>query len=461
MSTPISRNSKLQGPALYAPPRVRERLFSGGHIAIAETQPETEPDTEPETEEWAEQQPEADQPETDQVEDDQSGTVETADFENEADDVDALDWVEDAIRAVIAIEHAADQAAASLPRVAAPQSRPVAPSEVGNDDEAPASSNPGPQDYGTRRNIKSRRLSLEPEIVPEPPPAMQQTSIFPLVIRFSAVIIFAAVVAYGLTMLSSSQLWIKGTSQRVAGNAPQPRQVQPDSRPPSRLIVADQQTLANEPLPLSLSVEHPMDNESLLVDGLAQGTTLSAGTSTSGSSWQLPYGKLSDLYLYAPKGFVGVMNAGVDLLGPDKRLLDSRTMQLKWVARQPDPASAPPVKIASAEATAGGHVGTAKPPTAAIETIDPSEAAFLMQKGRDSLSAGDISGARVAFRRLADAGIADAALALAKTYDPEYLSAHSFLGMQGNRATAGAWYQRAKDLGSAEAGQILARMIGN
>jgi TPR repeat protein len=81
-----------------------------------------------------------------------------------------------------------------------------------------------------------------------------------------------------------------------------------------------------------------------------------------------------------------------------------------------------------------------------------------MQKGRDFLANGDISAARVAFRRLADAGVADAALALANTYDPEYLAAHNFIGMRGDSATARALYQRAKELGSPEADRILARM---
>jgi TPR repeat protein len=61
---------------------------------------------------------------------------------------------------------------------------------------------------------------------------------------------------------------------------------------------------------------------------------------------------------------------------------------------------------------------------------------------------------------LADAGVADAALALANTYDPTYLAAHRVMGVQGDRATARALYQRAKELGSAEAAQLLARMTG-
>ena len=86
---------------------------------------------------------------------------------------------------------------------------------------------------------------------------------------------------------------------------------------------------------------------------------------------------------------------------------------------------------------------------------------MLMQRGRDFLATGDISAARVAFRRLADAGMPDAALALADTYDPTYLAAHNFVGVLGDPAMARTLYRRARDLGSKKAGQILARMGAN
>jgi len=64
----------------------------------------------------------------------------------------------------------------------------------------------------------------------------------------------------------------------------------------------------------------------------------------------------------------------------------------------------------------------------------------------------------VAFRRLADAGNAEAAMALASTYNPDYLAAHHFVGMRGDRATARALYRRAKELGSADADRFLMQM---
>jgi TPR repeat protein len=85
------------------------------------------------------------------------------------------------------------------------------------------------------------------------------------------------------------------------------------------------------------------------------------------------------------------------------------------------------------------------------------EAANLIERGRDLLRSGDVASARLLFQRLADVGIADAALALAATYDPRYLAEHNLIGVVGDAAKALDWYQRASELGSIEAGRILAR----
>jgi hypothetical protein len=481
MSTPISRNNKLDGPALYAPPRVRERIFFQDQAPIAEAPQrrteqsaaeqleaaQAEPE-QPETEQFEAgpfetEQSETEQSETEQSEDELIAAADEVDGGNEADDADALDWVDQAIRAVIEIEHASGAPAAPAPRAAAPRSAAVAPARHESDAWERPSTGAERGGRGAARRAPLRRPRLEPEIVPEPV-ATERDGMFPLLVRCSLVVVFAAIVAYGVTMLASSQSGmplLKGAGDRVAVLAPPPPQTPPEARSPSRLVVEDQQAFANQPLSLAVSIEHGRDDELLLLGGLAQGTTLSAGTSTSASTWRLPYNKLQGLYLYAPKDFVGVMNTAVNLVGPDKRLLDSRTMQLKWVARQRTPASLPALATATASAEPTSGLGAVKLSTPGIEPIDPGEAEILMQKGRDFMSSGDISAARVAFRRLADAGIADAALALGNTYDPDFLAGHGFLGVQGDRATARALYQRAKELGSPEADRILARMVGN
>jgi hypothetical protein len=240
------------------------------------------------------------------------------------------------------------------------------------------------------------------------------------------------------------------------------------------LDVDDQQAFTNEPLPLTVVVEHSRKDEVLLFTGLVAGTRLSAGTLTGASTWRLSPDKLAGLYLYPPKDFVGVMNTAVDLIGADKRLLDSRAVQLKWISKQTNPAPAQatvpapaaaaalapaPVRAAEAAtvlATTGEQIGVRAPRPTAVEPIDPGEVDLLMQQGRQALTGGDISAARVAFRRLADAGNAEAALALAQTYDPFYLARHNVIGLSGDRTTAKELYERARELGSTEADRMMA-----
>jgi hypothetical protein len=471
MSTPISRNNRLRGPVLYAPPRVREQASREEQTEIAEAPEEYEAEAPVEDEAEA---PLEDEPESYEAEqgDDEPQMLEDAEGEDEGDGTevgneggitDALDWLDDAIRATVELKHARGEMAGSPPIAPAEQESDHFPPRVAEARRA------GPNDIG--RTARLRRPRLEAEIVPQPPAEMRQSGGARLFVRIALVILFAATVAYGVTVFSTSNpgtLWLKGTSRPIAADVSRPVETAAPSPPQSRLVVEDQRAFANEPISLAVNVEHAADNETLLLDGLVQGTTLSAGQSTSPYSWQLPSDKLQGLYLYAPKDFVGVMNTTINLLGSDRRLLDSRPVQLKWVAKRSAPASpsapalataAPP--LVTAEANAGEPIATAKIVSPAVEPIDPAEAAVLMNKGQASLDAGDISGARVAFRRLADAGLADAAFALARTYDPAFLTAHNFLGVSGDRATARNLYQRAKDLGSVQAGQILARMAVN
>jgi len=155
---------------------------------------------------------------------------------------------------------------------------------------------------------------------------------------------------------------------------------------------------------------------------------------------------LKNLYLYAPTDFVGVMNSAVDLLTPDQQLIDSRGVRLEWRPKKAD---------LSPRGDKADPDGSATP---AIQPMDRDEAVALMKLGQDFLKTGDITGARIVFRHLADAGSADGALAAASTYDPRYLAEHGVVGVRGDEAKARALYQRAVQLGSAEAGHMLEQM---
>lgn len=448
MSTPFPPNSKPKGPSIYAPPRARDRALpqdpaegpdASAHTEIAPSDAEPAgPDQTPAAEAAGPS----------------GGTGEAN---------DPLDWLDDAIRAVVELKHASDRHENPDPSVRAPYSPSITPIRDESDERAP--SHTRRPEHAESRNTRPRPPRLATQIVP-PPPRARQSSRLGQLLRLSLAIIVAAVAAYGMTLfysLRSSTPASKESSSHIAQSASQPQQAEISSPPQaqSRLVVEDQQAFTNEPLPLAVNVENAASNETVLLDGLAQGTTLSAGTAMRPSSWQLPPDKLAGLFLYAPKDFVGVMDTTVKLMDSGNRVLDSRDMQLKWISKPPQQTPEPAVASAGNEAPAGIHIGAAPSHAPAIKPIDPGEATMLMQRGRDFLESGDISAARVAFRRLAEAGMPDAALALANTYDPAYLAAHNVIGGLGDSATARRLYQRASDLGSAEAGQILARMGAN
>jgi hypothetical protein len=118
----------------------------------------------------------------------------------------------------------------------------------------------------------------------------------------------------------------------------------------------------------------------------------------------------------------------------------------------------------------------------------PIPAGQLLQHGRELIAAGSISAARSVLRQLADAGDADAALELGGTYDPIILkerelrtrprlqiearssasnvqSSETLTGVRivseastPDIAMARAWYEKARDFGSAEAARRLSKL---
>jgi hypothetical protein len=210
-----------------------------------------------------------------------------------------------------------------------------------------------------------------------------------------------------------------------------------------QLVVDVRKAFANEPLSLGVSVDSATGHESVLLTGLALGTRLSAGVPVSEASWQLAPRDLDVVYVYAPKDFIGIMNTAVKLLSANQRLIESRALRLEWIVKLN---SSPPTRQTEPEAVNAP----------AVQPMNQD--AVLMERGRDLLKSGDVASARLVFNSLANAGIADAALALATTYDPRYLAQHNLIGVAGDETKAHDWYQRASELGSIEASRILARI---
>ncbi len=130
------------------------------------------------------------------------------------------------------------------------------------------------------------------------------------------------------------------------------------------------------------------------------------------------------------------------------------------------PALTPPAPTATAASTPPA-VATPEPTTetssndnavAPTASLDAGEVATLLKRGKDMLGTGDFAAARLLLRRAAEAGSADAAMALATTFDPLVLHRLGAIGVVPDAARARKWYGKAAALGSTAATQSLSQL---
>ena len=396
MSTPIPPNIKLEGLELYAPRGARTPSAPGSQASLSQTLPHV--------------------PECDQLRAEEGKQPSAAAAESLcAGDIP----IDDAIATAPSLPD-------REPSFSAPALPPAPKLRLERDsvNEPPSAFDPPQLDH-LAETAPRRRLRLDPEIVPPPPAGARPHIVAPMLI----VLLVGCAAVIGLTMISAVQPDAH-RPKRTSESIPTPTLSKAGSVP--RLVVDVQKAFANEPLSLGVSVDSAAADKSLMLAGLALGTRLSAGVPVSEASWQLAPRDLNGVYVYAPKDFVGIMNTAIDLLSANQKLIESRAARLEWIAKSN---STPPIKQIELEAVNAP----------AVPPMNPENAA-LMEKGQVLMRSGDIASARLLFQRLANAGIADAALALAATYDPRYLAQHNLIGVAGDETKAHHWYRRASEL---------------
>ena len=128
------------------------------------------------------------------------------------------------------------------------------------------------------------------------------------------------------------------------------------------------------------------------------------------------------------------------------------------VQARPGASPAQPAAVASPPAAPAPPAASAPPERNPLR-LDNREIATLVMRGENFIANGDIASARLLLQRAADAGSANAALALAATFDPLVTSSLGIAGGEPDVARARKWYQRAIELGSTVASQQLAKLV--
>ncbi len=180
------------------------------------------------------------------------------------------------------------------------------------------------------------------------------------------------------------------------------------------------------------------------VDGLPKGSTFSTGRPYGETGWTFRPDEIADnLRLVAAEP--GRADLHIELVMADGVRIASAATQLDIM-------------------TDARSVDITRTDVESILITRPEESGRideLLAHGRKMVEVGYLAGARAYFRRAAEAGSADAALALGETYDQDFIDSIAAHGIKPDPAQARRWYERAQDLGSLEAKAKLERLVNS
>lgn len=187
------------------------------------------------------------------------------------------------------------------------------------------------------------------------------------------------------------------------------------------------------PFALTLDSAEPLPSRStVVISGLADGMTLSAGRPFGQTEWSLTPGEIGELSLSVPANANGQHDLNVTLLTADGTEIARAATHLLVGANATDALVSRP--------DAKGRIDE------------------LIAHGRKMIEVGYLAGARSYYKRAAEAGSGEASFALAATYDPALIQEMGAQGIKPDIGEARTWYERARSLGVKEANAELERL---
>ena len=96
------------------------------------------------------------------------------------------------------------------------------------------------------------------------------------------------------------------------------------------LIFENQKASINYPLPLGIVMINGVGEETVVLSGLIEGTSLSIGTPLTTTRWSLPGRDLDMAFISAPENFEGIMEITVTLYSSRQDILETKQARFEW-----------------------------------------------------------------------------------------------------------------------------------
>jgi hypothetical protein len=196
----------------------------------------------------------------------------------------------------------------------------------------------------------------------------------------------------------------------------------------------------------------------IVIRGVPPGMRFSEGRAFADRVWFLPAARLPNLKLQAPSDASSGGLMTISLTSLDGVAIAQAKVTVLSVPKAKETIGTTAALPAEQEKSVGS------PPWAKEQDAVPApkelenrvDLVLLLEKGRESMRQGNILHARQFYERAANKGLAEAALALAATYDPRELPRmREVAGVTPDAALARKWYERARELGSPDAAARL------
>jgi SH3 domain-containing protein len=300
---------------------------------------------------------------------------------------------------------------------------------------------------GTERNLNgaSGRTIIEPQrlqgLVPEPVRSSNRALFVALLIISlvpTAIILgllwegAIRLPEEGSTIFKQDRATFVETQQASLAAAPQETEARPDIA-----LTADSRIEAKpgEEVPFNIaidSVDMLPARSIIAIRGIPQGATFSQGRPYGSSEWSLTPDEVGDLRIHLRKGTTEGTDMRIELVGADGTTLASATTRLD----------------------------VAEDPRAALilRSDEGDRIEDLIKHGQKMVEVGYLAGARAYFKRAVEAGSGEAALLLGACYDPAFIEKIGAQGIKPDPQEARNWYERAKQLGIADADAKLAEL---
>jgi hypothetical protein len=108
-------------------------------------------------------------------------------------------------------------------------------------------------------------------------------------------------------------------------------------KPPAPQLNLRQEGLrkAGEAFPMGASLTGAAEGASVIVEGLAEGSMVTAGQSSGANTWRIPISDLHNALVQPPRDYAGPMDIVLELRLADDTPIDRKPLRLEWAAVKP------------------------------------------------------------------------------------------------------------------------------